>query len=96
MINVAWEKDNCPYCVRTKLAIILHNATHSPEDWIEIVDIDMGDPTIRIIENVMGMAGEKVSEQGYLPTVLTKGVFHNFVRDKWHYYHFLKKLFERR
>lgn len=96
MVNVMWEKDNCPYCVRTKFAVILHNATHDPEDWIDIVDVDLGDSTLPILESIFKMSSEDVSEKGYLPTGMIKTHFVNFVRGTMHFYWFLKKAFERR
>jgi len=95
-MNVAWEKDACPFCCETKLAVILHNAMHEPQDWIDIEDSDLGGPSWKILEGLMKMGREDISIKGYLPTALTKGVVHNFVRSVHHYYWFLKELFKRR
>jgi len=95
MVNVMWEKDNCPYCMRTQVAVILHNAGSDPDDWVEIVDVDTGDSTIKILEAIFKMGKEDVSNKGYLPTGMLKSRFVNYVRGVDHFYWFLKAMFKK-
>jgi len=87
-----FEKDFCPVCIESKLALILFNAISNPEDWISIVDGDMGDSRLIRIENLFGMSSEEALENGFAPTGFTSNTVHNFVRSVDHFYEFLKSI----
>ena len=95
MVNFEAVKEKCPYCTPKKVAVLLHNATHDPEDWVEIVDIDSGHPFVDVLKRAMGMDPKDISQKGYLPTGIIKGTLQNFLRSEKHFYWFLRELFKK-
>ena len=84
-MNVILVGKECRFCAETVKAIIQFNSTRDPEDWVEIVDADLGDPRIRKIRAIVGKTIPT-------PTGMINGTFVNFVIDTEHFLNFLENI----
>jgi len=90
--DIALIKDGCAVCSEMLKALLLHNATSDPENWIAILDADSGDPRLVKIENLFGLDIREISARGYAPVGIINNVGFQYVRDSEHAYVFVKKL----
>lgn len=84
----------CPFCNEVELAVNLFNATHNPEDWIELVDNRFGGPETKITAKLYGKENIEEVKEAFIPTgFLEDGeIVFNSIRDRDHFYEYLKTL----